>query len=305
MFLVLPIRTGFENLNDFTGITRRFWGGLWEGISVGNAILLGLNIAVIALGISGAVRRWHWAGWVPLGMCLAYALSNTVARNSGWRYMLPVDWTGYLYFSMGLVEMTHLVGVFFGVRGETPTPRIERPVGPRESWRQWGGIALAILFIGATLPISEMAFPQRYPSLSREELFEYALGSAAAEAQVSPDRIEEIAAIEGMQIARGRALYPRFYYPRQGEPGTGWAIYKEREGRRLSFKLIGQDDLGVILYIEDILQHFPNASDVVVFGCPAEDYFDAALVIVEGDPGAAYFSSKKIPESCAAFIGEP
>src|SRR5690606_28618422 len=102
---VLPLRLNFDQYRDNWVIDSLFWETpLTDLDTIGVALLL-LNLAVIAVGIGASWARWKSVGLLPLVITRAYSLSNAIARNSGWRYVLPVDWTGYFYFAVGALAL--------------------------------------------------------------------------------------------------------------------------------------------------------------------------------------------------------
>jgi hypothetical protein len=80
-------------------------------------------------------------------------------------------------------------------------------------------------------------------------------------------------------ILHGRALYPRFFFADAGEPGE-WRSFQPRPYRRVSFYLVGSQNIGVILPDDEIPDLFPHGSDVIVIGCYNDRYFDALGVII-------------------------
>ncbi len=97
----------------------------------------------------------------------------------------------------------------------------------------------------------------------------------------------------------GRGLYPRFYQAGEGEPGTSyrWPAHTERDYSRLGFYLAGPANWSVVLPLDDTPQFFPNAQDVLVFGCRVENYLIAQVIVLLNTPGMIYEST--IP--CSSF----
>ncbi len=46
-----------------------------------------------------------WLDLVPAGLVVAYSLATAVARTSGGRYFIPVDWVFLLYFAIGISQV--------------------------------------------------------------------------------------------------------------------------------------------------------------------------------------------------------
>jgi hypothetical protein len=102
----------------------------------------------------------------------------------------------------------------------------------------------------------------------------------------SQHEIERFLAQDAAAVVAGRALYPRFYRAQEGEPGSGWWAFRERDFARLGFFVIGPERANVILPLETSPDWFPNASDVIVVGCQEEDYIEAASIWVSIDSGS-------------------
>ena len=56
-----------------------------------NPGVLLLYLILISVGIGSAVKRDVWVGLIPLAFHLIYAIGNSLAMNSGFRFILPVD----------------------------------------------------------------------------------------------------------------------------------------------------------------------------------------------------------------------
>jgi hypothetical protein len=118
--LLLPVRDGIRAPGEMFSPTEAFWQS-WDGSpTLSQSLLLALNLALLALGIGAAYARMRWAGLALLLMNLSYNASNALARNSGWRYLLPVDWMTYTYAALGLMELALGVLLVLGV----PIPRL-------------------------------------------------------------------------------------------------------------------------------------------------------------------------------------
>ncbi|MBE9524052.1 MAG: hypothetical protein IMY76_03065, partial [Chloroflexi bacterium] len=89
-------------------------------------------------------------------------------------------------------------------------------------------------------------------------------------------------------------LYPRYYLPDQGELGSGHPAYSPRDFSRLGFYLLGPQSAYVIVPLENSPVFFPNAADVLVIGCPTDDYLDAVIIIVQD----TIIQAQELPLSC-------
>lgn len=292
--LVMPIRDEVSDLKDVFTITGNFWDE-WDGnLRPWQAVLLVVNLVLIAIGIGGCFKRWGILGLLPLITNLLYSLSNAIVRNSGWRYILPADWIGYFYYTIGLIEVAISLLVLFGM----DLNKIERILlshqdemteQPKDNRRrrtfQSLMIGLAILCVGSTLPLVEVVFPEIYPSQTKSDILSLLRNQESVrQSGIDIQKLEQFAMQDEVVVARGRTLYPRFYDANAGESGYGWVAYEPRDYARMGFLIIGASDHNIIFSTETPPQYFPNASDVIVIGCKAqgqvEEFVDAVVVTV-------------------------
>jgi hypothetical protein len=107
--------------------------------------------------------------------------------------------------------------------------------------------------------------------------------------------LEEFLEQDGATIAYGRALYPSFLPKDQGEWNVFWPVFDQRPYKRIAFHLIGPQDIGVVLRQNSPPSLFPDAADVIVFGCTMEteyvDYIEGVMVVVKANPMQLYVNS--------------
>ena len=283
--LTIPIREGVSGFGDAFTITSN-WYDTWgdRPLRSGEAVRLTLNLGLMVLGVVFAWRRWGWAGLLPLLINLAYSLSNAVVRNSGWRYIFPADWAGYLYYMLGLIEVLLALLLVLGFK------RVETP--PRDvrikafAWRGAAALGAAFLLAGMLTPAAEWFFPVQYPpkdesaALPSEQQEQLAGLMAAAEVPLNPDELAAFSAREDVVVFGGRAFYPVWYAANQGEPGFGWVVYSEKPFARLGMVVINDSMRYVLLRMDAPPDYFPNNSEVLVAGCAVDHlgYVDASLV---------------------------
>ncbi len=197
MFLVLP--TTFRPLDSLVGfsghrladklwfeccslqnyIRRLPYWHKWDGVFPSQAAVpLACNLVLIAVGILQAWKKNGFAGLTPIFLSTTHLLLNAIFRNSGGRYILPVDWVGVLYFSIGLAEVS-LWGVNLftrqtitaEVQGLSPAPDVglsqqrsllKNPV--------FYFLIAAIFLSGCILPFLERVIPPRYTQAGKAEM---------------------------------------------------------------------------------------------------------------------------------------
>ena len=283
----------WEDCCSVNGYIRRlpFWFK-WDGVLPHQTIIpVLINLLLIALGISVAWHRHRFMGLLPGALMVAHLLINAAVRNSGGRYILPVDWVGIFYFCIGLAHAT-LWGFQFFTSKEAPqlititTSTVfeisteENSKETRSLWiKTFSTIAMGLLLVGFLLPLTEKVISPRYQneltsgqvlSLIERESIQIDTGTLAS--------LQAFLNSNGT-ILEGRALYPRFHPANVGEPGE-WRSFQPRPYPRVSFYLVGPNNTGVILPANKSPDSFPHGTDVIVFGCYNDRYFDAYGVII-------------------------
>ena len=277
-----------------------YWNG-WDGILAGTSRFpVFVSLLLISTGLGIAWSRTRLVSLVPLFVNVGYTLGNAVLRNSGWRFNLPVDWVGMLYYSIGLVQICFWIGMLLSNRlipgSVADLPAEHSPASMKRGypWR-WAFFSLLVFFmLTAAIPIAERIIPARYgdgKSLDEQGVFETA--------GFDIPQIEAFLRQDAAVVSIGRALYPRFYKAGQGELGGSWPSFNPQDFPRVGFYLVGPQDGGVILPVERPPVYFPNAKDVIVIGCLNEDYLAANVVIILDDDPAVISRSPQDGWSCS------
>lgn len=287
--LVLPMRFSIDQACDTFIVCTPFWISLVDHFTFGDAVLLILNLLIVSFGIACSWRRWKAAGIIPLIFLLVYSLSNGLARNSARRYILPVDWVSYLYLAIGLFEFAIWVAVLLGAQREKiqtvlAQPEIN-PQSPKPSvaWIKIGSTGIVLLLVGLSLPLAEVFRPPEFQAETTEQIISSTLNTPLLNnLSVSTQAIQAFSEQDQAVALKGRAFYPRFYAPLDGEPGSGWPAYQPYEYRatgKVGFILIGpQGATQVNIALDNPPNYFPNAKDMLVIGCQENNYVDALLV---------------------------
>lgn len=268
-----------------------FWGEVegsalsWDGeLPVENRLPLLVNVLLIALGISVMWSRWRWVGLVPLFVHLAYNFSVAFARVSGWRLILPADWVGFLYYAVGLGQLLLWAkGYVLGRQGKLAVGVDLRPEPATSHAIQFPGRVVmgataGLFLLGLLVPLVGVVIPARYTGISEQEALTWLQqsGGAAWSGDIPQAFLEDERSI----VLQGRALYPRYYLAEQGESGSGWSSMAPRPFSRVGFVLIGPVGAQVVLPLDEPPDKFPNASDVLVFGCHRDEYIEARVVMI-------------------------
>lgn len=286
------------------GYTRRlpFWHK-WEGkVPAQSIIPVTVNLLFIAWGLQTAWRKKRWTGLTPALLGVTYLFLNALFRNSGGRYILPVDWITLVYFSTGLADITtRTLGKVFRIKQpllleSLPAEEAENSgtagdiseiAEPKPVLRQaaFYALTLGFLIFGSLMPFSERVFTARYDETRQNTMFAALLDSEIT-SQINQENIEKLLANGGM-VTSGRALYPRFLRENLGEPGTN-NPFGPKEYARIVFQLAGPNTTAIILPFQNKPAYLPHASDVLVIGCSLDEIFAVAVYQEDGSLRAYY-----------------
>ncbi len=264
--------------------------GFWDAPYLGRMPIrtlpaLFIILCIIAVGIGAAFYRHRWIGIMPLLFHLGYSFSVVPVKQSGWRFILPVDWVSILYFSIGLTQLSLFVFSLFSEKKEyqfilAPEESYVKPV----NWKWVLPVLTIFAIFGVSLPLIEWSIPQRYPKLSESELVElyvpkgFMLDNGE---QISESELESFLETEtGSIVLHGRALYPAYYEQKKfwGESSPG--LLEARQYNRLQFHLIAGGAKFVFIPLEKAPKYFPHASELLVIGCVQKSSIRALLIKV-------------------------
>jgi hypothetical protein len=277
-----------------------YWANDWNGTLAANSTLpLAISLVMIALGLGATWAGTRYAGLAPLFISAAYTLGNALARNSGWRYNLPVEWVGMLFYAIGIVQMCFWAATFFKNTLIPPSWKNEYPEAEGTApfpWKQASLCALGFFLLVASIPLAERLIPNHFQALTPQSV----LSSLYAAQSDGGDRtqIKTFLKEENAVAFVGRIFYPRFYLAGEGAVSPNWASYHMRDYPRLGFILLGPRRESVILRLDQPPDTFPNAADSLVIGCQRDTYVEAYLVAILTDPQQMILSSRTQPWSC-------
>ena len=304
---ILPIRDGLAEPGEILIPTHPFWEFRVGSLKPVQVILLVFNLALIGLGIGVCWARLKWIGLVPLAANLSYHFSMALARNSGERYLLAVDWVVLVYASVGLIEIAIAVMAVLGIPWRQVNPLLSRRTfGETESipamripLRNTVFIGLILVLIGSLLPFVEWVVPQHYPDQTRPSLVAEVLEDPLLDqSDLDLATIERFISDPNVMVIKGRGFYPRFYNAGEGEEETAKIAYEPLDFARTVFLVASSTyNERVVLRSRNVPTYFPNPSDVIVIGCPGK-YLDAAVLIVKGDPGGVYTPDVDLSNGC-------
>jgi hypothetical protein len=280
--LLFPLRNEIRDFGELWTPSDAFWEK-WEGTPTSfQGWLLVFYTFLFGVGVAVAWQKNGWLGLLPLTVNLFYNLWTSIALLSGQRFMLTMDWSVYLYYMIGLFALLSglLLNLKIGRKVIIKWCQSKNAVSAGElnvdkPWQQYLIAGLLFFGIGASLPLSEQIFPKRYPHVLRERIMEE-IEASPSFGQSGPDPacFQKIVAENQVSIIQGRALYPRYYAPGDGETFTDAGGYKIVDEGRMVFELAGQADHRVVFPVSQQPEFFPNASDVtVIYGGGGDVWF--------------------------------
>lgn len=276
------------SLDDY--VRRMPYWHHWDGNLPNQAIVpLFVLMIFLAVGINETWRRHGLTGITPLIMGVAYISFNAFFRNSGGRYILPIDWISVIYYCIGLTFVSiKFLGFVLNKKIPESLPEQRNPLQSpilnkdlSHSWKFYG-IIVFFLLLGCAVPLVENSFQQLYPETRKNEMLAKLMDSELISEQMRTS-LETFLSQGGVAIA-GRGLYPRFI------PATTGDLTKKDQDlepvpyHRFSFFIAGPTSANMIIPISKKPLEFPNASDILVFGCLDEKVLAVALFDDSGSP---------------------
>lgn len=251
----------------------------WNGIFPSDALfLLILNLLLLSWGVHIAWKRYRWAGLFPIFVSLMHFWMNALFRNSGGRYILPMDWTGIFYYSIGLTEIT--ANSLSSIKDKMKLSELEASCDKISFASRFPNrikLLITILLLsglGFSIPLFEMNTSRKYTESVKKQMLDSLYADSFL--QTSEKQTIQNFLNEGGDVLAGRALYPRFFPKDQGEPGST-NPFGPRDFSRVGFYLAGPKSEFVIVPKLEKIKNFPNASDVLVFACSESDVLAVAV----------------------------
>lgn len=302
--MIMPIRWEISSPSELIFPTSPFWQE-WKGeISWREGILLAVNLLIICVGIGASWKRNKILGLFPLFVNLTYNLSTAVARFSGWRYLLPVDWIAYFYYAIGLVALVSFLSNRLRPESDSPGPADGNnwPAGRTLNFPPLWQVLLILtiaLCVGGSLILAEKVIPARYSASINNLVIPQMLENPLVKSfGVDLEALETFDTQPNAFIVRGMALYPRFYEAGEGEAKTAKTGYEPSPEARLVFLVAGTPDGLTILRTGASPPYFPNGVDVSIVGCQHQLFAEAFIVNVHGNREATYISPDALTLNC-------
>lgn len=256
-----------------------FWGD-WNGtLPSGTLIPLAVNLAILAFGIVLAQARDKRIGWYPLLFFIVYQAGNAIARTSGWRFSLPIDWVIIVYYCIAL---SHFPSKFISLTGNSG-----EKIDSEKPSRLYPTIFLILFTTGISLPLAGQLAPQQDFAPVTEEATQTLLERDLLTSTQFSEFLEQ----ENAVIISGIALYPRYFRPN----GNVYIAEMPQDFRYLHFWLLHDNDSQIVLPRERPPEFFPHASTVTVIGCENGNHISAWAVILHTETGKEIVHQEPVP----------
>jgi len=259
-----------------------YWRTKWDGAVPSQSVLpILFSVLILAAGVQAAWNKRRLLSLTPTLSFLFYAGFNAVLRNSGGRYLLPIDWSAMIFFSLGITQIAaFILESFSGQPYRTETAlQTEAVVTPLQSKplfsNPWLYLTAGAFLISCAIPLIERSFPQQYTPARKEQMLAAVYNSPALPENTELE-LKTFLSKGGMVIA-GRGLYPQFFPANFGTEDIDYAPLAPRPYPRMVFNLTAAEGLDLALPFEQRTFNFPNASDILVFLCQNQ-------ASVSGDP---------------------
>lgn len=312
--LILPTSLTFDDVEHTINNVHEYWNkkaSPWMGrLTFLESILLIINLALISIGLGAAWWRWKLIGLIPLGIFLGYGLSLAVARTSGGRYIVPMEWVILFYWGGGIAYVVREILTNLGVK-DPKQALPSRQMG--FSFKQGMLFVLPFLLFTSAMTVMDRSIPPKYPKNNKTEISAILKQSGVLDqANISENQLDVFFAKKVSKVYWGRALYPRFYGIGQGEFSGGIDAYEPEDYPRLAFTLIGEfdkKDIVLAWMIRDFrIQNetrFSSGVDVIVVGCRRtpklprwKNVVDALFVVLLEDKPTIFVRNPESPLKC-------
>jgi 4-amino-4-deoxy-L-arabinose transferase-like glycosyltransferase len=260
-----------------------FWDN-WDGSLPGGSLpALLINLVILAIGISFAQRDDRLAGWYPFLVFVIYQAGNALARTSGWRFALPVDWITLMYFCIALSYLPSKIGLLFE---PLSSPLVDYRL-PKQTGFAYPVVFFFLFLIGISVPLAERLIPAG----NFDYLMDETKTILAKENILTPDQFTAFLEQKNAVFLSGIALYPRYYKP----DGSIYFSDMPDDFRYLHFWLINEGDVQIVLPREKPPEFFPHAATVSVIGCANGSHVSAWAVVINTETGKQIVLQEPLP----------
>jgi len=301
-FLVTPLSFQLRDLESHVR-DLPYWPG-WQGkLDPETYLPMVASLLLISIGAAVAWKRFAWLGLLPLFINVGFTLNLALARVSGWRYNLPVDWAVLFYYALGIAQVVFWMlllvkkrGFVLKFLGISSGKSVKKSASQKTPHKVRFLIAVLLLLLaGSSFLIIERLSHPRYTTVTLLDV----IGAIESTNAAVLDQQKVIDLIDS-GIAKaiiGRALYPRYYSTGDGEPERDFVLIDPMDFERITFYLIGPNPASVILRVNSPDIDLPSSSDVMVVRCAGSPEA-AAIVVMNEEGGRKLYLSSDLSKSC-------
>lgn len=284
-FLSLPLSYNFQTIDDYYQQNFKF-GKDWAGnLEVSEKILLFVNIMIFTVGISRSWDKYKYLGLLPMFFQISYHAANALVRTSGWRYLKPVDWIVFLYFTIGIIEIFNLISnryiniqLDFNIATINSIKYINENVNISNN-RSFFLNATFFLFVSIIISFGPILISDRYENQDENFLYNTVSEVKTSISGLYKDELfDDFLLSDNSFIGVGRLLYPRYF----SSNGLSYKPSKPFYGldfKRYEFVLL--NDLPSYVYLPlDSYEFIENGGDAIVLGCKDQGHINALAVIL-------------------------
>jgi len=293
-FAILPVSLQLEDLTHAAQDRLNLFPGMDAAgrLRFGTVIAILLNLFLLAVGISAAWQKRGLVGLMPLVFYLVYTLSLAIARTSGGRYIVAINWALLLYYAIGIAHcilwLASRLGFAYAAAELMPALTTgdaqEAHTEVKNPIFHAAAAFLVVFAIGVLIPLTEKIFPRKYPDetdpLGVQRLYEENLIPAE-----TYEAYQQLISAEELSIIHGRLLYPRFYLAGEEVSRKSGYGFRKMDFPRLHFMLQGSSFSHVILPLGESPPPIPDSADAYAVGCEGKVFFAKLVLIYDQQTG--------------------
>ncbi|MHC1772715.1 MAG: ArnT family glycosyltransferase [Flexilinea sp.] len=216
MAYILPVQIRFDDLEHLYTAKDSVWADDWNGsLSSRQKFFMLINFCLLSAGLAYLWKKFGLAGISFLILVGFYAASLGLARTSGGRYLVPMNWGIILVYA---VSLDVVIRRFFSVPENNCQSKFESDLSVQDPGqinffkeiRFSLYVIFCFFFLFFSMFLAEKSIPNRITTYSNEEIVKFFRDNLETE----PDweNVNKQISAGQMIVLQGKALYPRFYY---------------------------------------------------------------------------------------------
>jgi 4-amino-4-deoxy-L-arabinose transferase-like glycosyltransferase/cbb3-type cytochrome oxidase subunit 3 len=269
-FFSLPVNSSFSDSGLIT--EQSFWyrdnQTIWQReMHSENLLLWCLSVFLFTWGVGQSWRRWGLSGLAPLIVLVGYLLGVSLALTSGGRYIVPILWIVFLYYSVGLVSLTGRVIEALGFQNNSVVKQVDASAASTQgkiSKYQTRLNKPAVHFTALGLLIASaisLPFLQLLPDKLPPEQTRAAEQTAYSylENELDMTNWNAFLAEENSVVVDGMLFFPQYYSQSRFSKARGTDVFEA---------LVLSRDFVYMSYMWNRMpEHVTDGSEVLLVGC--------------------------------------